>query len=84
MKNPVVAFLEFVDKRRIVRRAHTVVLLWMLVDCYRWATGFVESTDRPGAELALVLAVVTWPITTLVGIVYRMYDTSRRAEGAPS
>lgn len=74
--------LDFVDRRKVVRRVQVLVLLWMLVDCYLWARGYVERSDRPGAELALVLGVVTWPITALMGWVYRRYDETRRSEAA--
>lgn len=74
--------LDFIDRRKVVRRVQVLVLMWMLVDCYLWARGYAERSKLPGAELALVMGVVTWPITTLVGIVYRQYDNSRRSEVA--
>lgn len=73
-------FFDFVDQRRVIRRVQIGILMWMLVDSYLWARGFAERTMMSGAELALVVGAVCWPITALMGIVYRQYDSSRSAE----
>lgn len=75
-------FLDFVDRRKVVRRVQVLVLMWMLVDCYLWARGFAERSRLPGLELSAVMAAVTWPITALGGYVYRQYDNSRRIDSA--
>lgn len=69
--------LDVIDQRRVVRRIQVGVLLWMLVDCYLWARGYAESSKLTGAELALVVGAVNWPITALMGFIYKQYEASR-------
>ena len=72
------AVLDVIDQRRVVRRVQVAVLLWMLVDCYLWARSFAERSGLSGAELALVVGAVNWPITALMGIVYKLYEAARQ------
>ena len=78
--NPIGSLLDFIDKRRVVRRAMVLAVLWMLIDCYLWAKGFAAREGMTGAELALVIAAVTVPITGLQGFVFKVYDSSRQGE----
>lgn len=76
-------FFDFLDQRRIVRRAMVLVVLWQLVDSYLWAKGYAATTTRTGVEIGLVIAAVLAPVTTLQGFLFRVYDGSRQAD-APS
>ena len=76
--------LDFVDNRAIVRRIMVGVILWMLIDVYAWAKAYALRPGVSGLELAAVIAALTVPVTTLQGVVFRLYDTSRRADSAPA
>ena len=80
MINPIGSLLDFIDRRRIVRRVMVLTVLWMLVDCYLWAKGFAGRPGMTGAELALVIGAITVPVTALQGFLFRAYDHSRKSE----
>lgn len=71
--------LDFVDRRGVVRRAMVLIVLWQLVDAYVWAKAFAGRDGMTGAELSLVIAAITLPVTALQGFLFRMYDQSRRS-----
>lgn len=70
--------LDFVDRRALVRRAMVLIVLWQLVDAYMWAKGFATMPGMTGAELSLVIAAITVPVTALQGFLFKMYDESRQ------
>ncbi len=70
--------LDFIDARQVVRRAMVLIVLWQLVDAYVWAKAFAERPGMTGAELAAVIAAILVPVTALQGVLFRMYDSSRR------
>lgn len=76
----VTALLDFIDRRRIVRRAMVVTVSIMLVDAYAWGKGFALRSTLSGADQSLVIAAVLAPITALMGFVYKLYDQSRQGD----
>lgn len=74
-------FLDFIDKRQIVRRAMVLICLWLLVDCYLWAKGYAMLPGKTGADLGIVIGTILTPVTALQGFLYRMYNDGRVVDG---
>lgn len=67
--------------RADVMRPFTLGLtLYLTYNAYHWASGFAEISDRSGAEIALIIAAVIAPISTLQGYVFKQYITAPTKE----
>lgn len=73
--------LDFIDNRQVVRRALILIVMWQLVDVYLWAKGYASRPGMTGLELGAVITAMTGPPTVLMGFLFKMYDSSRRADG---
>lgn len=71
------AFLDFIDNRVVVRRIVLFATLYMTWDAYRWAAIFATTTDKTGAEVGLIIAAVTAPISVLQGFIFKAYSEVR-------
>lgn len=70
-------FWDWVDSRYIVRR---VLLAFTAVLCghaYFWAVKFAEETTKSGAEVGLIVAAVTGPVSLLMAQVAKLYGDGR-------
>lgn len=72
--------LDFIDERQVVRRAMVLIVLWQLVDAYMFAKNYAYRDHMTGLELSAVIAAITVPVTALQGLLFRLYDQSRRHE----
>lgn len=52
------------------------VTLYLTYDAYQWASRFAETTERGGAEVALMVAAVIAPISVLQGWVFKQFIQS--------
>jgi hypothetical protein len=68
---------DWVDKRFVVRRSLLGVTFALTAHSYLWAIRFAETTDKSGAELALVIGAVTAPISLLMAQVAKLYNDGR-------
>jgi hypothetical protein len=73
------AFWNWVDERCVVRRVVLFVTLWMTWEAYQWAAEFAQAADRPGTDVAAIIAAVTAPISLLQGAVFKVYSEGRKA-----
>lgn len=72
-------FWTWVDSRAIVRRIVLFVTLWMTWQAFTWAGVFAMTSDRPGMDVAAIIAAVTAPISVLQGYVFQVYTKGREA-----
>jgi hypothetical protein len=60
-----------------VRSGVLYVTVWMTWLAFDWAALFATTTEKTGAEVALIIAAVTAPISLLQGAVFKVYSDSR-------
>lgn len=68
---------DLFNKHYLVRR---LVLSWMMVITtilIIWAMKFAVTSPRSGADIAMILAAVLTPWTTLQGFVFKFYNEAR-------
>lgn len=70
-------FWNWVDSRAAVRRIVLGVTLYLTWHSYLWAAAYAMSSDRPGMEVATIIAAVLAPISVLQGHVFKAYLGSR-------
>lgn len=70
-------FWDWVDQRQIVRRTVLAITVYMTYEAFTWAAHFAEVTDKTGAEVGLIIAAVTGPISLLQGFVVKIYTEGR-------
>lgn len=68
---------NWIDQRGIVRRVVLGVAIAMTWNVTVWAMHFVEHSNRPGLDLAAIIAAVTGPVTLFGGFVFKAYIESR-------
>lgn len=68
---------DWVDERRIFRRSVlAVVMVWSWL-VLQWAMAFAGSSERPGSEIALIIAAVVTPLSALQAHALAVYSASR-------
>jgi hypothetical protein len=60
-----------------VRSFVLYVTVWMTWKAFVWAAVFATTTTKTGADVALIIAAVTAPISVLQGFVFKTYVDSR-------
>ncbi len=78
IKAAATGLLDFIDERKVIRRAMVLIVLWQLVDAYLWAKAYALRQGMTGVELSAVIAAVLTPVTILQGFLFKLYDASRR------
>lgn len=73
-------FIKLADARSFVsvRSFVLCVTVWMTWQAFAWAALFATTTDKAGADVALIIAAVTAPISVLQGFVFKVYSESRK------
>jgi len=69
-----------IDKYYVVRRLLLVLVSYMCFDAYQWAKNLVMIKQTPGAELGLIIAAVTFPISLLLKELVAMYNDMRNSK----
>jgi len=70
-------FWDWVDSRYIVRRALLLATFLLCAHAYFWAIEFAIETTKSGAEVGLIIAAVTAPISLLMGQIAKLYNDGR-------
>lgn len=72
-------FITWFDRRNFasVRALTLYCALYMTWEAYLWAAGFAYATDKPGVEVAAIIAAVTAPVSALMGYVFKWYVESK-------
>lgn len=75
-------FIRWCDKRSFisVRSGVLYVTVWMTWKAFVWAAVFATTTSKTGADVALIIAAVTAPISLLQAAVFKVYADSRSDE----
>lgn len=60
-----------------VRSFVLYITVWMTWEAFNWAAVFATTTEKTGADVALIIAAVTAPISVLQGFVFKVYSESR-------
>lgn len=73
-------FIKWADQRNFVsvRSFVLYVTVWMTWLAFDWAAIFATTTDKTGADVALIIAAVTAPISLLQGFVFKTYTESKK------
>lgn len=71
-------FWDFVDKRDIDKMLVSVVVLTGTVYVTHWAMRFAEHGDRPGLEVAAIIAAVSAPYMALQAAAISFYFRARQ------
>lgn len=72
-------FWDWIDQRGIVRRIVLGMAVWMTWRATVWATAFAAASDKPGLEVAAIIAAATAPLTLFTAAVFKAYVESRAA-----
>jgi hypothetical protein len=70
-------FWDFIDRRDIDKMALSVVILAGTWDITRWAMRYAEHADRPGLEVAAIIAAATAPYMALQAAAIAFYFRAR-------
>ena len=71
-------FWEWFDKRDIDKHLASMAILYGTVRITEWAMLFASAhAERPGLELAAIIAAVTAPITYLQTAVFKAYISAK-------
>lgn len=73
----VVRFRSILDKGQIARTVMLYGTLYMTFDSYRWCIRFAETSQRPGTDIAMIIAAVLSAISVLQGYVFKAYLDAR-------
>lgn len=71
-------FWDWIDQRGVVRRVVLGIAVWMTWRAHVWATAFAAASDKPGLEVAAIIAAATAPLTLFTASVFKAYVESRQ------
>lgn len=74
-------FWDFLDRRGVIQIAVLGVAIWMTWRVSIWAMGYAEESERPGIDIAAVIAAVTGPVTVFGGFIFKAYVDSLPRKG---
>ena len=69
---------DFVDNRGVIRRVVLGIAVWLTWRASEWAMAYADQSNETGAEIALIVAAVTGPITVFCGYVFKAYIEGRQ------
>jgi TRAP-type C4-dicarboxylate transport system permease small subunit len=70
-------FWGWLDNRYIIRRVVLGITIWMTYISYTWSASFASSCDKPGLDIAAIIAAVLTPITALQAFIFKLYLDSK-------
>ena len=71
------ALLDFIDKRRVVRRIAFFFILWVTAYTTQWTLDFASNSTRQGMEVAAIIGAVWAPLAALQAAIFAFYDKGR-------
>lgn len=70
---------DFIDRRQIDAHVVSVVIMFGTIKVTAWAMAFAAAhADKPGADIALVIAAVLGPYSLLQGAAIKFYFDARK------
>lgn len=70
-------FLDFIDKRQIIRRVAFVWVLWLTGEVVYWTMSFGWYSVRPGLEVAAIIGAIWAPLGVLQGMIFKFYEDQK-------
>lgn len=71
------AFFDWVDNRDVDKHLVSLIILIGTIDLTRWAQHFAENGNRPGLEVAAIIAAVFAPYMALQTAAIAWYFRAR-------
>jgi hypothetical protein len=68
---------DFIDKRDIDKHVVSIAVLYGTIIITRWAMDYAENGDRPGLEVAAIVAAVGAPYMALQAAAIKWYFDAR-------
>jgi len=75
---PFTRFWDWIDDRDIDKWVVSLIILYGTVDVMRWAMHYAENGDRPGLEIAAIIAAVSAPYMALQGFAVKWFFEARQ------
>jgi hypothetical protein len=72
------AFFDWVDDRDADKHFFSLVILSGTIFITQWAMGFAERAERPGLEVAAIIAAVLTPYSALQAAALSFYFRARQ------
>ena len=66
--------IEYFEKWGVLRKSVGIATLWMTVTAFQWSLAFIESSDKTGSEISMIIAAIMGPITMLQGAIFKFRD----------
>jgi len=77
-------FWNWVDDRDIDKHAVSIAIMYGTVTIIKWSMSFAEAhADKPGSDIALIIAAVNAPYMALQAIAIKYYFDSRVSGSGP-
>lgn len=70
-------FYDWIDQRQVDKHAVSLVILTGTIMVTNWAMRFAENGNRPGLEIAAIIAAVTGPYSALQAAAIAFYFKAR-------
>lgn len=70
-------FWDWVDNRRIFRRVLLATVVSWTYSVLVWSMHFAETSDRTGAEVAMIIAAIVAPLSAVQAHALKLYTDSR-------
>lgn len=80
MRELLTAFWDWVDNRNIVHRLILFLTVGLTAKASLWGADYAWHSTRTGADVAMIVAAVTAPITALMKFVFDTYSEKRKAD----
>jgi hypothetical protein len=61
----------------LTRRLMLFFVCYLTWESYAWSSRLAEMSDRPGVDIAAMIAAVTAPVSALAVMVFKSYVESR-------
>lgn len=76
-------FWDWVDERQIDAHAVNAITMYGTVKITTWAMRFAENGDRPGIEVAAIIAAVSGPWAVLQAALVKFVFEARKGSFSP-
>ena len=69
---------QWIEKYRVARKLALFITLGLTVVATLWAMGFAEASEKPGAEIAMIIGAITGPLTLLQSSIFKLFVSGER------
>jgi len=68
---------DWIDKRQIDKHSVSIMVMWGTVEITKWSMAFANFSERPGIEVAAIIAAVGVPYMGLQAAAITFYFRAR-------